>query len=338
MNQDISNIKSQFDADYAAVNSLSAVDRLKYAYLGRKGAISAQFDRMKEIPPEERRAFGAMLNTLKTEITARIEELQQKFAAEQQTEADIDLTLPGITGFRGGLHPLTQVYDEVVDIFRGLGFTVEDGPECETAYYNFDALNTPPNHPSREWTDTFYLDVPGDTWLLRTHTSPVQIRVMQRKKPPIRIIAPGRTYRNDKPDATHSPAFMQVEGLYVDKGVTFADLKGTVLAFYRALYGADVNIRLRPSFFPFTEPSAEVDVSCFFCRGKGCRICKGSGWLEMAGSGMVHPNVLAECDIDPEVYSGWAFGMGLERIALFKFGVDDIRLFYENDLRFLQQF
>ncbi len=338
MKEEINNLKIKFEADCNRVDSIQAVEQLRVAYLGRKGAISTFFDRMKEIPISERREYGALLNELKAEFTEKIEDLTQKFAAEIQCESEIDPTLPGITGFRGGLHPLTQVYEEVVDIFRGLGFTVEDGPECETAFYNFDALNTPPNHPSREWTDTFYLNVPGDTWLLRTHTSPVQIRVMQKKKPPIRIIAPGRTYRNDKPDATHSPAFMQVEGLYVDRGVTFADLKGTVLAFYKALYGEEVNIRLRPSFFPFTEPSAEVDVSCFFCKGVGCRICKSSGWIEMAGAGMVHPNVLKVCDIDPEVYSGWAFGMGLERIALFKFGVDDIRLFYENDLRFLMQF
>ncbi len=230
--------------------------------------------------------------------------------------------------------------DEIVDIFRGMGFAVETGPEAETVHYNFDALNTPPWHPARDLTDTFYLETPGggSERLLRTETSPVQIRVMERRRPPIRIIAPGRVYRNDKPDATHSPVFMQVEGLYVDRGVTFADLKGTVLAFYRALFGPETETRFRPHFFPFTEPSAEVDVSCVFCRGEGCRICKDSGWLEMGGSGMVDPNVLEGVGIDPETYSGWAFGLGIERIAMLKFGVEDIRLFYENDLRFLGQF
>jgi phenylalanyl-tRNA synthetase alpha chain len=230
--------------------------------------------------------------------------------------------------------------NEIIDVFRGMGFKVETGPEAETVYYNFDALNTPQWHPARDLTDTFYLDVPGDpmNWLLRTETSPVQIRVMQRQQPPIRIIAPGRVYRADKPDASHSPIFMQVEGLYVDEGVTFANLKGTVLAFYRAIFGQDVNTRFRPHFFPFTEPSAEVDVSCIFCKGQGCRVCKQTGWLEMGGSGMVDPNVLEGVNIDPERYSGWAFGLGIERIAMLKYGVDDIRLFYENDLRFLEQF
>jgi len=338
---DLSPLKAQFETDATAIADASGVETLKIAWLGRKGLISTQFDRMNEIPPEDRKAFGAALNELKQEVAARIKDLTTRFAQPVE-EARVDLTLPGLSDYRGGLHPLTLVMEEVIDIFHGLGFAVEDGPDVETEYYNFDALNSPPDHPSRGLTDTFYLDLPPHPtegrYLLRTHTSPVQIRVMKRQKPPIRIIAPGRTYRNDKPDATHSPVFMQVEGLYVDEGVDFADLKGTVLAFYRALFGANVNIRLRPSFFPFVEPGAEVDVSCFFCSGRGCRICKQSGWIEMAGAGMVHPKVLAECGIDPEVYTGWAFGMGLERIAIFRYGVDDIRLFYESDLRFLEQF
>jgi phenylalanyl-tRNA synthetase alpha chain len=223
-----------------------------------------------------------------------------------------------------------------------MGFTVETGPEVETVENNFDKLNTPHWHPARDLTDTFYLDMTGEErmkWLLRTETSPVQIRVMERgDKPPIRIIAPGRVYRSDKPDATHSPIFLQVEGLYVDKGVTFADLKGTVLAFYREMFGSDVKTRFRPHFFPFTEPSAEVDMTCIFCNGKGCRICKKTGWLEMGGSGMVDPNVFEGVGIDPETYTGWAFGLGIERIAMLKYGIKDIRMFYENDIRFLRQF
>lgn len=334
---DLTSTRARFETNAAEATTAAAVEKLRFSYLGRKGLIAGLFDRIREIPPDQRKAFGQALNDLKAFVAARVEELE-KSTSKEKSGGGIDSTLPGVIGFSGGLHPLTLILDEIVDVFRGMGFTVETGPEAELVSYNFDKLNTPPWHPARDITDTFYLDVPGGGWLLRTETSPIQIRVMERKKPPIRIIAPGRVYRNDKPDATHSPIFMQVEGLYVDKGVTFADLKGTVLAFYRGLFGSSVKTRFRPHFFPFTEPSAEVDMSCIFCDGKGCRMCKGSGWLEMGGSGMVDPNVLTGVGIDPEAYSGWAFGLGVERIAILKYGVDDIRLFYENDLRFLRQF
>lgn len=331
-------IRNRFDADAASISDEATLEQLRVEYLGRKGMIAELFGKMKEVPPESKGAFGKAMNKLKIHAQGVYDRLLEELKSGQDSSEYVDMTLPGVHRFSGGLHPLTQVWDEIIDIFRGMGFTVEDGPEAESVKYNFDMLNTPPHHPARDLTDTFYLDVPHGGYVLRTETSPVQIRVMERQRPPIRIIAPGRVYRKDKPDATHTPIFMQVEGLYVDKGVTFSDLKGTVLAFYRALFGADVSARFRPHFFPFTEPSAEVDVTCIFCKGSGCRICKQSGWLEMGGSGMVDPNVLEGVDVDPEVYTGWAFGLGIERIAMLKFGISDIRLFYENDMRFLEQF
>jgi len=337
ISEDLDKIRSAFEAATEESFSADDIGKLRVAFLGRKGIIADLFDRIKDVAPEDRKAYGRDLNELKTFVTARIEQHETLIEARRPKE-HIDVTLPGIHNFQGSLHPLTIILNEIIDVFRGMGFTVETGPEAELISYNFDKLNTPFWHPARDLTDTFYLDTPGRDKLLRTETSPVQIRVMERKKPPIRIIAPGRVYRSDKPDATHSPIFMQVEGLYVDKGVSFADLKGTVLAFYRGLFGPDVKTRFRPHFFPFTEPSAEVDMTCIFCKGNGCRLCKQSGWLEMGGSGMVDPNVLTGVGIDPEEYSGWAFGLGIERIAILKYGVDDIRLFYENDIRFLRQF
>jgi phenylalanyl-tRNA synthetase alpha chain len=337
MNDSLAALRFEFDSLAAVSQDMQSVEKLRIAYLGRKGIVASLFDKMRDIPPAERKDYGQAVNELKNYIASRVEQLEIRSAQEAQ-HVELDLTLPGVSGFVGSLHPLTQVHDEIVDIFRGMGFTVETGPEAELISYNFDKLNTPPWHPARDLTDTFYLDVPGRDILLRTETSPVQIRVMEKRKPPIRIICPGRVYRSDKPDATHSPIFMQVEGLYVDKGVTFADLKGTVLAFYQGLFGKHIKTRFRPHFFPFTEPSAEVDVTCIFCRGVGCRICKQSGWIEMGGSGMVDPKVLTGVGIDPEEYSGWAFGLGIERMAILKYGVEDIRLFYENDIRFLSQF
>jgi len=336
--EEIRDLTGSFLSDSELVRDSDGLEQLRIKYLGRKGMVSTRFDKIKDVPAAERREYGRSLNELKNLAVQKLEELTRILGSGGDRSPTEDLTLPGRRDFIGGLHPLTLVLNEVIGIFRRMGFTVETGPEVETIHYNFDALNTPIWHPARDLTDTFYLDVPGGSWLLRTETSPVQIRVMERQKPPIRIVAPGRVYRNDKPDATHSPVFMQVEGLYVDRGVTFADLKGTVLAFYRALFGSEVKVRFRPHFFPFTEPSAEVDMSCIFCKGQGCRICKQSGWLEMGGSGMVDPNVLEGVGIDPEIYTGWAFGLGIERIAMRKWGVDDIRLFYENDLRFLEQF
>ena len=336
--EEIRDLTGSFLSDSELVRDSDGLEQLRIKYLGRKGMVSTRFDKIKDVPAAERREYGRSLNELKNLAVQKLEELTRILGSGGDRSPTEDLTLPGRRDFIGGLHPLTLVLNEVIGIFRRMGFTVETGPEVETIHYNFDALNTPIWHPARDLTDTFYLDVPGGGWLLRTETSPVQIRVMERQKPPIRLVAPGRVYRNDKPDATHSPVFMQVEGLYVDRGVTFADLKGTVLAFYRALFGSEVKVRFRPHFFPFTEPSAEVDMSCIFCKGQGCRICKQSGWLEMGGSGMVDPNVLEGVGIDPEIYTGWAFGLGIERIAMRKWGVDDIRLFYENDLRFLEQF
>lgn len=337
ISEDLAKIRLAFEAATEEIFSPDDISKLRVAFLGRKGIIADLFDQIGKVAPEDRKEYGRELNELKKFVTARIEEHEAAILARRPKEK-VDVTLPGIIGFQGGLHPLTIILNEITDVFRGMGFTVETGPEAELISYNFDKLNTPFWHPARDLTDTFYLDTPERDKLLRTETSPVQIRVMERQKPPIRIIAPGRVYRSDKPDATHSPIFMQVEGLYVDKGVSFADLKGTVLAFYRGLFGPDVKTRFRPHFFPFTEPSAEVDMTCIFCKGGGCRLCKQSGWLEMGGSGMVDPNVLTGVGIDPEEYSGWAFGLGIERIAILKYGVDDIRLFYENDLRFLSQF
>ncbi len=354
---EIEKTRNEFDKEFKKVSdeidarslkssdALNKIEALRVKYVGRKGLVNQHYKRIHEISRNEIPKYGSELQDveeyIKNKLTQKIGML--KIVREQYDRAvrKIDLTLPGRKVFSGGLHPLTLIMDEIIDVFRGMGFVVETGPEAETIYYNFDALNTPHWHPARDLTDTFYLDLPGEepmSYLLRTETSPVQIRTMESQKPPIRIIAPGCTYRNDKPDASHSPYFMQVEGLYVDKGVTFADLKGTVLAFYRAIFGADIDTRFRPHFFPFTEPSAEVDVTCVFCRGEGCRVCKKTGWMEMGGSGMVDPNVLEGVGIDPEIYSGWAFGLGIERIAMLKYGVDDIRLFYENDLRFLEQF
>jgi phenylalanyl-tRNA synthetase alpha chain len=281
---------------------------------------------------------GAAANEAKRELEAllerRLDEAREAERARARGQQRLDLTLPGRRPPLGAVHPLSRVHDEIVAVFAGLGFSVAEGPEIESDYYNFEALNIPSDHPARDMQDTFYFS--ADT-LLRTHTSPVQIRVMQAQRPPVRIIVPGRVYRRDA-DITHSPMFHQVEGLAVDRDVSMADLKGTLELFARAMFGRGSRIRFRPSFFPFTEPSAEVDVLCFACAGGGCRVCKQSGWLEILGSGMVHPQVLRNVGYDPEEVTGWAFGMGIERVAMLKYGVDDIRLFFENDLRFLRQF
>jgi phenylalanyl-tRNA synthetase alpha chain len=290
------------------------------------------------LPVEERPRVGAAANEARRDlealVDARLQEARERERREERARTRPDLTLPGRRPPRGVRHPIVQVRDEIVGVFAALGFSVAEGPEVETDYYNFEALNLPPDHPARDMQDTFYFS--ADT-LLRTHTSPVQIRVMQAQRPPVRIVVPGRVYRRDA-DITHSPMFHQVEGLAVDRDVSMADLKGTLELFARAMFGGDSRIRFRPSFFPFTEPSAEVDVLCFACAGKGCRVCKQTGWLEILGSGMVHPHVLRNVGYDPEEVTGWAFGMGIERVAMLKYGVDDIRLFFENDVRFLRQF
>ncbi len=335
MNEIIEKIRNEFLQESKAFKSLQDLEQFRVKFLGRKGLISSAFDRMGEIPKEERPMFGKALNELKKELEAQYQALMNRFKQAEEKKQRLDLTLPGRKPFVGGRHPLLKVADEIKDIFRSLGFSIEDGPEIENDFYNFEALNIPKTHPARDMQDTLYIT---DDILLRTHTSPVQIRVMKRQKPPIQMIAPGRVYRRDTPDASHSPFFHQVEGLVVDEGITFADLKGVIQAFARRMFGKDVKVRFRPSFFPFTEPSAEYDFSCVFCGGKGCRVCKNTGWMEISGAGMVHPNVFKAAGVDPEKYTGYAFGMGIDRIAMIKYGIDDIRIFFENDVRFLNQF
>ena len=319
--------------------SSAELEAIRVRYLGRSGGLTQILKSLGALSAEERPQVGAAANEAKRELEVLLDaRLETTRAAERRRQRESerpDLTLPGRRPARGVVHPLTRVQDEIVRIFAGLGFSVAEGPEIETDAYNFEALNIPRDHPARDMQDTFYL---SPETLLRTHTSPVQIRAMRAQKPPVRIICPGTVYRRDVADITHSPMFHQVEGLAVDRGITMADLKGTLTLFAQEMYGPRSKIRFRPSFFPFTEPSAEVDVLCFLCGGTGCRTCKQSGWLEILGSGMVHPQVLKNVGYDPEQVTGWAFGMGLERIAMLKYGVDDIRLFFENDLRFLRQF
>ena len=323
----------------AAARSSADLEQARVRFLGRQGVLTQLLRSLGTLAPEERPLVGAAANEAKRMLEALLEErLAEALESErraQRTRARLDLTLPGRRPARGVLHPLTRVHDEIVAIFAGLGFSVVDGPEVETDYYNFEALNIPRDHPARDMQDTLYLT---ESTLLRTHTSPVQIRTMLAQKPPVRIIVPGRVFRRDVADASHSPMFHQVEGLAVDRNVTMADLKGTLGLFAREMFGPESRIRFRPSFFPFTEPSAEVDVLCFVCHGQGCRLCKQGGWLEILGSGMVHPQVLKNVGYDPEEVTGWAFGMGIERIAMLKYGIDDLRLFFDNDLRFLRQF
>jgi phenylalanyl-tRNA synthetase alpha chain len=334
MREQIENVRREAAAQLAGATTLQEAETVKFKYLGRKGRIADLFKLLPTVAVAERARLGQLLNELRAELEMQVE-AKLTSLKPAKPRASVDVTLPGRKPFEGTYHPLTLVLREVVDIFRSMGFRVAEGPEIELVRYNFDMLNTPPWHPSRDETDTIYLP---NGFVARTETSPVQIRVMESQKPPVRIISPGRVYRRDRPDATHSPMFHQVEGLYVDEGVTMADLKGTLLAFYRRLFGAHTQIRLRPHFFPFTEPSAEVDVTCFFCEGSGCRVCKQAGWLEMGGSGMVDPNVLAGVGYDTEKYTGWAFGLGIDRIAMLRFGLDNIRLLVDNDLRFLRQF
>ena len=331
----IAAVRGDFDEHCRRVVSTADIENLRIEFLSRRGKVTALFQAIAGASAEERPQIGAALNELREHVQNALYELKQGLERASEAKEFFDRTLPGRPLPIGSLHPLLQVMDEIKRIFVGMGFRVEEGAEIETDYYNFEALNIPPHHPSRDMHDTFY--VSGD-FLLRTHTSPVQIHTMEKQKPPIRMIAPGRCFRKDTPDATHSPIFHQVEGLVVDRGVSFGDLRGVVQAFAQKLLGPGVKVRFRPSFFPFTEPSAEYDFSCIFCGGKGCRVCKQSGWLEISGAGMVDPAVFNFVDIDPEVYSGYAFGMGVERIAMLLLGVHDIRIFYENDVRFLEQF
>ncbi|MBE6735597.1 MAG: phenylalanine--tRNA ligase subunit alpha [Clostridia bacterium] len=337
--EQLEQIRAEAEAAMENAASLQELDAVRVKYLGKKGELTAVLKTMGKLSPEERPKVGQMANEVREVITAGIDRRNELLKAAQQElklkAETIDVTLPGTKVEIGHRHPLSIVLDEVKEIFLGMGFEVVGGPEVEWDYYNFEALNIPKDHPARDTQDTFYIT---ENMLLRTQTSGVQIRTMENKKPPIRMIAPGRVFRSDAVDATHSPLFHQIEGMAIDEGITMGDLKGTLETFAKKLYGEQTKIRLRPHHFPFTEPSCEIDVSCFKCGGCGCSMCKGEGWIEILGGGMVHPKVLRTGGIDPEKYSGFAFGVGLERIAMFRFGLDDMRLLYENDVRFLDQF
>ena len=325
--------------ELTAAQDLKDLDAVRVKYLGKKGELTAILKQMGKLSAEERPVIGQLANQVRAQIEERLEETKTNLEAhlldQRLATETLDVTMPGKRSVLGKKHPITIVLDELKEIFIGMGFDVAQGPEVELDYYNFEALNIPKDHPARDTQDTFYIN---DNVVLRTQTSPIQIRVMEKQKPPIRIIAPGRVYRSDALDATHSPLFHQVEGLVVDKNITMADLKGTLEVFVKRLYGEESVVRFRPHHFPFTEPSAELDVQCFNCHGEGCRLCKGEGWIEILGCGMVHPKVLENCGIDPEEYSGFAFGMGLERLVMRRYNIDDLRLFYENDARVLNQF
>ena len=339
MKEKLQKIREHAMAEIENSDGLAKLNDVRVSVLGKKGELTAVLKGMKDVAPEDRPKVGQWVNETREAIEAKLEETKKKLEAaelEHRLEHEvIDVTLPAKKNRVGHTHPNTMVLEEVERIFTGMGYEVVEGPEVEYDYYNFEALNIPANHPAKDEQDTFYIT---DKILLRTQTSPVQVRVMENKKPPIRMIAPGRVFRADEVDATHSPSFHQIEGLVIDKNITFSDLKGTLAEFARQLFGKDTKVKFRPHHFPFTEPSAEMDVSCFKCGGKGCRFCKGEGWIEILGCGMVHPRVLRMSGIDPEEYSGFAFGIGQERITLLKYEIDDMRLLYENDDRFLKQF
>ncbi len=331
-------VKRQAEAELSSVEDEISLQNLKAKFVGRKGVITEILKGVKDIPDSDRPRMGKLINETKTFvedlIDIRLNEIRDEKKRRSLYEEKLDVTLPGRGMPVGARHPITQVMEEITAIFERMGFEVAEGPEVETDYYNFEALNIPKNHPARDMQDTFYV---SDEIVLRTHTSPVQIRVMEKRKPPVKVIAPGKVYRCDS-DISHTPMFHQIEGLLVDEGVTFGDLKGVLTEFVRLVFGEGVGVRFRPSFFPFTEPSAEVDIACLICGGKGCRVCKNTGWLEILGCGMVDPEVFKSVGYDPDKYSGFAFGMGIERITMLKFGINDIRLFFENDIRFLRQF
>ncbi len=339
MKAQLDNISVAAAQEIASASDKASLEAVRIKYLGKKGALTAILRGMGALTAEERPVIGAYANTVRANIEAMLEEKGAALASEELKNAlvkeKLDVTMPAKIKTIGKLHPITQVENRMKEIFVGLGFDIVEGPEVESAYNNFDALNAPADHPSRDFQDTFYIN---DTTLLRTQTSPVQIRAMKTMTPPIRIISPGRVYRCDEVDATHSPMFHQLEGLVIDKNITLGDLKGLLELWAKEMFGSDTKTRFRPHNFPFTEPSAEVDVSCFVCGGKGCRLCKGEGWIELLGAGLVHPNVLKAGGIDPEIYSGLAFGMGIERVVMTSYGIDDMRHLYENDIRFLGQF
>jgi phenylalanyl-tRNA synthetase alpha chain len=339
MKEQLQMIADEAMAKMEEVQDIKSLEEIRVLFLGKKGKLTGILKGMGTLSAQERPIIGQMANDVRNRLEDAIQKTRSRLAKKEREERmareTIDVTMPGTVIPRGKKHPLTLVLDEIKEVFIGMGYEIAEGPEVELDYYNFEALNIPKNHPARDEQDTFYIN---DKVVLRTQTSSVQVRVMEKKKPPIKIICPGRVYRSDAVDATHSPVFSQVEGLVVDKGITMGDLIGTLQVFAKSLFGENTNIRLRPHHFPFTEPSAEVDVSCWACGGKGCRICRNEGWIEILGSGMVHPKVLQNCGIDPKVYSGFAFGLGVERTAMGRFNIDDLRLLYENDIRFLKQF
>ena len=335
----IKELRAAIEEAAAAVTDQAQLSDFWQKFLSKNGAVAGLTKSLRDVPKEDRPAVGKTINEFKQwaegQYQALSVQVEQAALAARNAAETVDITMPPKVRLNGSLHPITLVKNEIVDVFAGMGFEIYEGPEIEDDDHNFTRLNVPKNHPARDMQDTFYV---ADDIVLRTQTSPVQARVMEKQKPPIKIISPGRVYRSDAVDATHSPLFHQCEGLVVDKGITMGDLKGTLEMFAQTMFGADTKIRFRPHHFPFTEPSAEVDVSCFACGGKGCRLCKGEGWIEVLGAGMVHPNVLRMCGIDPEVYSGFAFGLGIERIVMLKYHIDDMRHLYENDVRFLHQF
>lgn len=332
----INNLDKEFQKDSSSVSSLKELEEIRIKYFSRSGLLSQLFDELKNVSKEDKPVLGKSLNELRNKLSAQFDKIKEELESNEiKTAHKIDLTLPGVPKQIGSKHILTQSLGQIKKIFNGIGFSVFEGPEIESDYNNFEALNFPEDHPARDMQDTFFL---SQKFLLRTHTSPVQIRVMEKYKPPIRAIMPGKCYRNEAVSARSYCMFHQVEGLYVDTDVTLAELKGTLVSFARQFYGEDLEYRFRPSFFPFTEPSAEMDITCFICHGKGCRVCKYSGWLEILGCGMVDPNVFKYVGIDPEKYTGYAFGMGIERTAMLKYGINDIRIYFDNDIRFLKQF
>jgi len=339
MKESLERIETEALKSIEQAENMEQIEEIRIKYLGKKGELTSILKSLGDLPRAERPVMGKMANRVKNRISGaidrKIEDLQKKILEEEILARRIDITLPGKKVEAGTYHPITRILDKIHEIFMGMGFSLVEGPEVETEYYNFESLNIPADHPSREMWDSFYF---GDNLLLRSHTSPVQVRVMEKTRPPVKIIVPGKCYRRDEVDATHHWMFQQVEGLLVDTRVTFADLKGVLLHFAREMFGEERRVKFIPSYFPFTEPSAEMAIDCFQCQGEGCRVCKNTGWIEILGSGMVNPNVLKEVDYDPEVYTGFAFGVGVDRIAMLKFGIEDIRLFYEDDVRFLEQF
>lgn len=336
MREIVEKIRIQAASEIEKANNLDELEKIRTSFLSRKGQIARLFDEIKNVPVDQRPEYGKLLNQLRSEVQSLFDSKFEILKAQCKSSAQLlDLSLPGHRFWVGAKHPITQTLDEIVHIFQTMGFCIATGPEIEDDYHNFSALNFPPDHPARDMQDTFFIT---DKILLRTHTSPVQIRVMERQKPPIRVIVPGRVYRNEAISARSYCVFHQVEGLFVDVNVSFSELKGTLIAFARRFFGSSLKYRFRPSYFPFTEPSAEMDINCFICGARGCRVCKQTGWLEILGCGMVHPNVFKSVNYDANIYTGYAFGLGIERIAMLRLGITDIRIFYENDVRMLSQF